>query len=112
MNTSRETCERIDLSLHHPVRIVTGETHLPVGTVADQKILRDLVDGLHVGRVATGAFDTAVDEFHSAGGIGGLPFDTSDATRLGASFMGVTRLKGCEPVNVVPKESTLFMSRS
>jgi hypothetical protein len=37
-----------------------------------------------------------------------MPFDTSDATRLGASFIGVTRLKGCEPVNVVPKESTLF----
>src|SRR5208282_1522597 len=36
------------------------------------------------------------------------PFDTSDATRLAASFRGSTRLKGCEPVSVVPNESTLF----
>ncbi len=37
-----------------------------------------------------------------------LPCVTSDATRLGASFNGVTRLNGCEPVSVVPKESALF----
>ena len=72
MNTIDETGERINLSLHHPVRIVTGEAHLPVGTVADQKILGDSVDRLNVRRVAGGAFDIAVDEFHGAGGISRL----------------------------------------
>jgi hypothetical protein len=38
-----------------------------------------------------------------------FPCETSDATKFAESFKGVTRLKGCDPVKVVPKESTLFM---
>src|ERR1017187_5285385 len=34
-----------------------------------------------------------------------LPCDTSDATRFDASLSGSTRLNGCDPVRLVPKES-------
>ncbi len=44
VDAARASCQRIDLSLHHAVRIVTRQTHLRVGTVAHQKVLRDLVD--------------------------------------------------------------------
>src|SRR5579862_8009191 len=37
-----------------------------------------------------------------------VPCVARDETRLEASFIGNTRLKGCEPVSVVPKESALF----
>src|ERR1700690_96750 len=35
---------------------------------------------------------------------------TSEATRSGESLSGSTKLKGCDPVSVVPNESTLFMA--
>src|SRR5579862_1176187 len=38
-----------------------------------------------------------------------LPCATSDAARFAASFSGVTRLNGCDPVSVVPNESALFI---
>src|SRR5215469_17632393 len=38
-----------------------------------------------------------------------LPCETSDAARLAVSFSGVTRLKGCDPVSVVPNESRLYI---
>ena len=38
-----------------------------------------------------------------------FPCATSDAARLGVSFSGVTKLNGCDPVKVVPKESTLLI---
>ena len=68
----RESCQRIDLSLHHAVRIVTRQTHLRVRTVAHQKVLGNFVDVLNVGVVATGAFDVAVDQLYRSGGIGRL----------------------------------------
>src|ERR1700722_5781182 len=37
-----------------------------------------------------------------------IPLETRDATRFGESFRGSTKLKGCEPVKVVPNESILF----
>ena len=110
MNAVGESRQRIDLSLHHAVRIVARQAHLRARTVAHQKILRDLVDILHVRIVATRALDVAVDQLHGAGWVGRLALRRpATPTRFDASFSGSTRLKGCDPVRVVPKESALFM---
>src|SRR5450755_1663086 len=46
--------------------------------------------------------------FTAPAGSAVLPCATRDDWRFEASFSGSTRLNGCEPVKVVPKESTLF----
>ena len=55
MDAVHESGQRIYLSLHYPVRIVTRQAHLRVRTVAHQKVLSDFVDVLNVRIVATRA---------------------------------------------------------
>src|ERR1700722_381066 len=69
MDAGSPACQLVRLSLNYAIGIVTGETHLPVRTIAHQKILCDFIRALYVRVVATGALDIPVDEFHGPGWI-------------------------------------------
>ena len=109
MNAADESSQRIDLPLHDAVRVVTGEAHLRVGAVAHQKILRNLVDALHMGTVATGALDIAVHQVDRAGGIGGLALRDERRHQVRSVFHRQHQAEGMGAGQSVPNESTLFI---
>ena len=86
MNAAGESGEQVDLPLHHAIRIMAGETHLCVRTVAHKKILRDPVDALYVRTVATGAFDVAIDQLHSLCRVSGLALGDERCHQIGRIF--------------------------
>ena len=88
VNAPRKTRQRIDPPLQHPVGIVAGQTHLRVRAIADEKILRNPVDRLHVGGVTTGALDVAFDELHRTGRIGRLALRHQRRHQVGRVFHG------------------------
>jgi hypothetical protein len=51
---------------------MTGKAHLARGTVANQELLRNFVDPLHMRIMATGAFDVSFYQFDSASRVGCL----------------------------------------
>jgi hypothetical protein len=72
MNAVRISRQRIDLTLHYPIRVMTREAHLCARTIPYQKILGDLVDVLHMRIVAARALNVSTDQLHRSGRISGL----------------------------------------
>jgi hypothetical protein len=100
MDTVSPARQRVGLTGEHAFGIVTGETHLSAGTVADQKILRDSVCALDVGIVTTGAFDVAVDQLHRTGGVGGFALRNQRGHQVGSVLHGQNHAEGMRSAQV------------
>lgn len=82
VNTGGPSGERIDCSGHGAIGIVASEAKLAIGTIANEKILRDGIFRLHVRIVAGGAFDISQNQFDGTRGIRGFALRNQRGSKI------------------------------
>ena len=94
-----QSASGLTLPLIWRVGIMAGQAHLAARTVADQKILRDQIFGLHMRIVADVHSMFPLTSLTAPVGSAVLPLATSDATRSMLSFSGklqAERMRGLQ----------------